>query len=414
MRPKTLLTWTAAALVAAAPLKSTAQTWQTVDDFQVAPGLNAAAGDIGTDPSGSILYSVGGATDTDGVRTGVARVSTDSGQSWSIVDGFKPAGWAWTQYRGFGSAANGALFTAGELWDGVPNIGTKNWIVRRSIDGGVTWTTQDVFDDGAGGKPSCGDIKAAPSGAIYAAGVTAAQGGANGWSWLVRKSSDGGASWTTVDQVVTPGFSEARAIGFHPNGSVFVVGYMSDSKGRFRWTTRRSVNGGATWSTVDSYQAGNGLFAKAQSITVDSSGAVYVAGMAIGFQKGRYTQLWVVRRSTDGGGSWSAVDNFTVGTSSSPYALAGPNAITIAPSGLIYVCGYSDGGAPNHWLVRRGTPGANGAISWATVDDFQLVAGQSAQAWAITSGGLGNIYATGRAADASGTEHWLTRRLAAP
>ena len=413
MRLNKLLTWMAAPLIAVAPLKSTAQTWQTVDDFQVAPGLNAAAGDIGTDPSGSILYSVGGATDVDGVRAGVVRVSTDSGQSWTTVDALKVAGWPTVQYRGFGSAASGALFTAGELYDSVG--GFKNWIVRRSLDGGLNWTTQDVFVDGPQGWPTAADIKVAPSGAIFASGQTAANDGASGWYWLVRRSLDGGNSWVTVDKVL--GGSEARMTGFHPNGSVFVVGGLADSRTGLHWTVRRSTNGGATWTTVDSYQAAAGIAARAESVAVDASGTIYVAGMASGTQKGKgpptYTLLWVVRRSTDGGASWSGVDNLTLASGNT--TLSGPTGIAIAPSGLLYVCGYTPpiGTMPNHWLVRRGTPGANGAIACATDDDFQLAAGQSAQPWAITSDAFGSILVSGRANDGLGTQHWITRRLLA-
>src|SRR5439155_17629554 len=61
------------------------------------------------------------------------------------------------------------------------------WYVRRSLDGGATWSTVDAY---AGGQAK--GIGADAPGNIYAVG-------ANGSHWIVRKSTNGGASWATVD-----------------------------------------------------------------------------------------------------------------------------------------------------------------------------------------------------------------------
>jgi hypothetical protein len=214
-----------------------------------------------------------------------------------------------------------------------------------------------------------------------------------------------------VDQVLGPSGAEARAIAFHPNGSILIVGFLTDSSGQ-RWIVRRSTNSGGSWSPVDSYQAKAGYPARAEAIAIASSGAVYVAGMVQGFQKGNYTLLWTVRRSTDGGATWSLVDSFTLASSRRPSVLAGPTGVAVTPSGQIYVCGYTETDAPTQWLVRKGTPGINGSISWATVDNFQLAAGQSARPNAVTRDAFGNIYVAGQANDAAGAGHWIVRKLA--
>jgi Beta-propeller repeat len=151
----------------------------------------------------------------------------------------------------------------------------------------------------------------------------------------------------------------------------------------------------------------------AYGVAVDTAGNIYVAGSAQATQKGFYSDQWVVRRSTNGGSTWSTVDNFTLESSRNYQAPLGwPTKITIAPSGDLFVCGFltaSDGS--RHWLTRQGIPGSKGALQWSTTDSYQLVSGASAAANGITSDSQGNIFATGRAADTAGVDHWVTRRL---
>jgi hypothetical protein len=149
---------------------------------------------------------------------------------------------------------------------------------------------------------------------------------------------------------------------------------------------------------------------------MDSTGAIYVAGMARGRASGgsNLTDQWVVRRSADGGDTWSLVDNLAVATraADSFSNLSGPTGITVAPAGAIIVCGYMTALDHSlHWLVRRRLAGTNGTVSWSTIDNYQMVPGQSARANSVTSDTRGNIYVAGRAADGAGTEHWVVRRL---
>jgi hypothetical protein len=110
-----------------------------------------------------------------------------------------------------------------------------------------------------------------------------------------------------------------------------------------------------------------------------------------------------VRRSTDGGTTWSEVDSFRYMTGTQTRM----GTMGVDASGQIYVAGYgvnTDGST--HWLVRRGTdPG-----TWTIADDFQLTAGRDAVA--TNFGGRDAIYAVGSAADASGSVHWIVRRAA--
>jgi hypothetical protein len=407
-----------AALLSNADLQ--AQAWQTVDLFQLVPNLSAAATDIGTGADGTTLYTVGNSiTSSAGYFAGVVRMSIDSGASWTTLDTFLDPNPTWVQatYRAFGSGADGTLFAAGELWDGgTSSTGTKTWIVRQSIDAGATWATVDAFYQGATAKPSCTDVKVNPyTGDVFAVGVGNTS-SSTGFFWAVRKRAAGSQSFTTVDMVGAPPVNEARAVGFHPTAGIFVVGHMGNGT-RDVWTVRRSQNGGATWTTVDTFQDSANTYSEARGITVSDSGAIYVCGHAGQVQtvKRKTTTInnWVVRRSLDGGTTWSVVDRFGAEPITSGAGTATATAITLAPSGSVFVTGYSP--APKRLLVRKGTTAANGTMSWASSDDYQLVSGQNSSSQAITGDLAGNIFTAGSATiDSSQLGYFLTRKLTGP
>src|SRR5207247_4299915 len=59
-----------------------AQTWQTVDDFQYAPGYDAGNGGLAFAPNGT-LFACGDGTDASGVDHALVMASADGGNTWS-------------------------------------------------------------------------------------------------------------------------------------------------------------------------------------------------------------------------------------------------------------------------------------------------------------------------------------------
>jgi tetratricopeptide (TPR) repeat protein len=394
--------------------------WQTIDNTNAVPGLNARALAIAAGPDPGSLACAGYASiDTKGREAMMVRTSRNSGKTWATADQWVPGAWPIAVASGLCVASNGLLFVGGDVCDGPSRRATLNWAVRRSTDGGATWTVQDLVDSGSGGKAKCFAVQVAPWGEIYAAGQTSTNQGAGGWVWLVRKSSDGGATWRTVDSSWDQQARQAWAIAFAGTDTVYVAGNMSGTFGTKNgevWVVRRSSDRGATWATVDTFQEAPGLPAEADGVAVDSAGAVYVAGMARGRAAGggTFTDQWVVRRSLDGGQTWSSIDDLPLDLKGGgvSWDLSGPTGITIAPSGALLVCGCMlNPDNSLRWVVRQGRRGTNGAVAWSTLDNFQLAHGQSARANSIVTGAQGNIYVAGRAADAAGVEHWLIRRL---
>ncbi len=398
-----------------------AQTWQNADLYQGIPGLSASATDIGTAVDGTTLFSVGWTTlDTAGNSASIVRKSTDAGLTWATADSYLEPGWSSAGYRGFGAgtiATGGGLLACGQLWDEATQ--SKIWLVRESGAGGTTWATVDAYQPVPGAWATCGDVKMSPyTGDVYAVG-TGNTGGGNTtpFNWTVRKRAAGVANFTTVDTFSAAPFAEARAVAFHPTAGVLVAGRVGDGTSQ-RWTVRRSATGQpGTWTTVDAFQESPGSYSWARGIAVGPapSNAIYVCGKAIQqIKKGAVKTVnnRVVRRSIDGGTSWTVVDRFGAEAAPAGAGLATGVGITLSPSGKVFVTGVS--AAPTRHLVRKGTTAANGTMTWTTSDEFQLVAGQDSEGQGITSDAYGNIFSAGFGNDITGIGSYLTRKLAGP
>jgi hypothetical protein len=195
--------------------------------------------------------------------------------------------------------------------------------------------------------------------------------------------------------------------GFVPGAGVFVVG--DEFTGGAGWRVRRSLTGEpGTWSTVDGPIAGGA----ASGVATDSQGRIYVVGslfVQTGTvkNKGQVTatgyNAWAIRRSDDGGVTWSTVDTFNY--SGTQGAMA--HGIGKDSSGNVVVTGgATDAQGKRHWIVRA--PDSEGV--WRTIDDFLLPGGMSAAAGGATTDSAGNLLVVGNATDATGT-YWVVRKL---
>jgi len=161
--------------------------------------------------------------------------------------------------------------------NGTMYIGTMGGRVRKSTDYGATWTTV-----GNGLPPGINSfaMDAANSDTIYAGAVSFAPGFPSG----VYKSSDGGATWAISDPSVIPLSLEAD-----PNrpGMIFM--------GALGGIVHRTIDGGATWTLTFTSTSPVG------SVRVDPSNSdrVYMATLAGAYQ------------SLDGGAHWAKLTGLT-------------------------------------------------------------------------------------------------------
>src|SRR5262249_23698090 len=186
--------------------------------------------------------------------------------------GRKPRGW----YR-VGPTEPGIWANIASHPNGTMYIGTMGGWVRKSTDSGATWTT---LSTGLRAGITSFAMAAATSDTIYAGAVSFIPGFPIG----VYKSSDGGATWATSDAGPVPLSLEAD-----PNrpGVTFM--------GALGGIVRMTIDGGATWTTTFTGTSPVG------SVRVDPSNSdrVYMATLA-----GAY-------HSVDAGTTWTKLTGLT-------------------------------------------------------------------------------------------------------
>src|SRR5262249_38416899 len=104
--------------IAALPLisqTSSAQTWQTVDDFQYVSGQDAGNAGLAVAPNGTIFAAGWGFDGLPGAGHALIMASTDGGNSWSApLDDFTYLAGDSAYYNAVTSDANGIVYAAGE------------------------------------------------------------------------------------------------------------------------------------------------------------------------------------------------------------------------------------------------------------------------------------------------------------
>jgi hypothetical protein len=285
---------------------------------------------------------------------------------------------------------------------------------------GETWQIVDDYQYVVGREAYARGLAQDPAGNLFAAGN--ARDALQVWHAVAMKSSDHGFTWATVDDYINPAAGTNSGPGYDAGmtsdsaGNLYAAGYDYVVAGNSRWFVRRSIDAGLTWTTVDSFTLG-GAQAMPTALATDLAGNLYVVGTAN--SAAPVTNYTVVRKGiplSDGTMAWSTVDkipvsSFVIGST------AGSSLLVCHPSAGIFIAGHSfvsagkNAGQVSQWVVRRS---ANGGLSWATVDAYQLDATQAAAAGAVGLDAIGNLYAVGGASQQiKGNQnvlHWIVRK----
>ena len=365
-----------------------AQTWQTADNFQYTLDKGSYAFGTGADDLGSV-YVAGRGIDSANVNHALVMRTGDGGATWQTLEDYNYQPGVTTGFTSIGVDPNQNLYALGTA---SPGTGGTRWLVRKSADHGATWQTVDDFAYASGWVqgPQAG-FAADNAGNLYVAGYAYNPSGPQAGIpvWIVRKSSDAGATWRTVDVYQYNSYGDEPVGVVCSAAGVFVAGY-----GDLHSIVRKSTDGGQTWSIADDYAYPNATGSSLGGLTVDSAGNFYTAArvtVTTVVKRVSTTQTyWVVRRGGNGGTAWTNVE-------------VSPNSdfvdgLACDGAGNVYVTGGPD------WVVWKG---ANQGTAWSVADSFSY--GSTSRAYGCASDALGNVYVCGYGTDATGS-HWLVRK----
>ena len=393
-----------AAVVCLFGLNSTASTPAvTVDDFKFGDKAYGGIGDTLFSHSGKLIVT-GGWKEVGKSWHNMTRSSTD-GTNWVPTPDDDRTHW--------GSRV--ILDSAGKFY-GISTNGTQ-WVLNRSRDEGRTWISTPIDQD-AYPDTYYNDVKLDSNGNIFIVGKYHPR-SSNTEHWVVKESRDGGATWTLIDDYPFELRSlSANKIAFDSFGAIYVVGYadLSNSSTVLHWLVRKSSDLGKHWSTVDDFVYSLDSYSEPHDIAVGPLGEIYVIGE--GHYDGNRGSKWIVRRSTDAGNTWKTIDEFQ--PSGQVHAKA--SRLLLDPSGKLNVIGFgydleNSGAGPTYfmigrWIVRRSQDSGN---SWTVADDFRLAPDAHAEPKACVLDNLGNLYVAGAAMDDANVDtmhlHWIVRKL---
>ena len=339
---------------------------------------------------------------------GTMAASAQSLPAWSTVDDVENGA-----QSGIATDRSGNVFVAG----GVNNeSGGSYGCISRSSDRGAKWLSSvhsevQYYTAIAGATieiaPATGATQAVLQDQLVASGLQ------NG-RWITRKSLNAGVTWQTVDvfQHASSDSSyrpESRSVAIDSSGNIFVVGgavkttVVRNKTSSFSYWLVRKIGKDAT-AANEVGKTTMDLFETGNGGRSKATGITCVGSNV--FIAGVSGDRWQVRKNTGGGGTWEIVDDFRY----SPDFPSDASAIAADNSGNLYVVGSGSRAVgkfskPSYWIVRKGT--GIGANSFQTVDRYERALNGGAYANAVVVDAQGNVNVTG------GAGQWITRRLQA-
>jgi hypothetical protein len=389
-----------------------AQDWQTVDDFALAGG-DAEARGVAVDAAGRV-YVVGTAS-----GHAIVRYSADGGTTWSTRDDYVHApetnhpSDTNNLFNAITLNQQGDVFVGGAGAAYTSGVEAGHWIVRRSTDQGVSWQTVDDFyqrmiDPGHPGTNGVVySLSSDRQGRVFGTGLLLPT-GPSYLHWWVRGSGIGGTNWDTR-LVIFSGYAGVSQLTWGGE-DVYVTGSVSDSD-LTSGLILRSSDYGASWTTN---------FAGVQdfhvAITHDSAANLYSAG----FSRSSNSVDWLVRKAPPGGTNWTILDRLTYEGDSSGSGIdqANPRSIAIDPAGNMCVAGQfldyyltnGHGGATWTWFTRQFSVATR---QWSTTDLFSYSTNGQGVANGTAIAANGTTFVVGYGTTESGQHRWVVRKRAA-
>jgi hypothetical protein len=334
------------------------------------------------------VFSTGCSKDTSKVT---AYPYCKPGNSWTHLETFSTEVGKNSVANSVGGDLNGNMYAVGYTAD---NLSKLYWTVRRSSNQGNDWVTVDSYrlgDVDSQARSITHDQK----GNLYVVGEA-------GTNAIIRKSTDNGASWQTIEnfRYKSNSYGAYYGISFDSSANLYVTGY-ANADSVDHWIVRRSKDLGTTWETVmDSTY--NGRFSQGRAIVADKEGNVFTSGYEI--LNGAYR--WVVWRSPDFGSNWIKIEDHALG----PLQNAIGYGLALSSTGILYSVGAADnGGQPAQatWVTRKLDPPYTSAFN--TLEEYNSLKG--AEARGVFVDPWDHVYTIGLGRDANAYRHFQVRRF---
>ena len=341
----------------------------------------------------------------------LVRYSPDGGSTWSTRDDFAYHSPSNNVFNAVMVDNQGTVFVGGSS-GGYPD---EHWIVRRSTDQGLTWETVDdywrpFFGPNPGTNGVVYSLCTDGNGRVYGAGPLIMTHCPCYNNWLVRGSSIGGTNWDSK-LVHFSGYGGIRAATC-AGQDVYVTGSTDGNDDAGVGLILRSSDHGATWTPV--FQ---GIHDYHLAITADSAGNLYSAGdlYSATYSVTSRSIVWLARRSAPGGTNWITLDSSSYEPSLNGSPVPGgyylyPTSIAVDAAGNVCVAGTTYNSKPN-WFTRQYSVATG---QWSTTDLFSHSTNKPAIALGTCFAPSGSVFVVGYATSDTGQQHWVVRKRASP
>jgi len=215
------------------------------------------------------------------------KKSTDGGASWthkrltySSGDSYNPA---------IAVDSNHHIHLVWSDWTNNPQI-----YYKKSTDGGASWTTKRLTYSS--------DWSLSPAIAIDSNNyihLVWHDGSPGSPEIYYKKSTDGGTTWTHKRLTYSSGNSKVSSIAVDSSNNIHVM-WGDDTPGNYEIYYKKSTNGGATWTTKRlTYNSG---WSSNPDIAIDSNNYIHMVWLDNSLDSNHEIYY---KRSTDGGVTWT-------------------------------------------------------------------------------------------------------------
>jgi hypothetical protein len=374
---------------------------------------NLAITTLAQDPTNaSIMYAGSGEGygNIDAIKGLGIYKSTDGGITWSLLSSTSTGG---ANADDFGYVQKIAVYSNGDVYaSGILSplsIACNRGGVLKSINGGASWSRVT-------GNTSCGlcqcitgfngyDIVFSSGGDIYASVVNADGTGhilkspagasvGNSGTWTDITPSAGGSFWQRISLAASPA-NNNRVYAFLQGSGAGIGGI------------RRTDNGGAAWTNIDN---GTTWCSDGQSSGTDFANQQAWYNLTVAVNPGNDAEVYVagvdMMKTATSGTSWSQVTQWASGCASLPYVHADIHNITFLPGSTTSFIVGCDGGifyttdGGSSFVTKDGglnvTQYYSAALHPTSGSNYMLGAAQDNGSHIFTSGGINSVtYASG-------------------